>query len=50
MINPAELELLRDALATLSKGYEKLPEFTLTRTIIRNTPARCSNRHMRSRV
>ena len=28
MINPAELELLRDALATLSKGYEKLPEFT----------------------
>ena len=28
MINPAELELLRDALATLSKGYENLPEFT----------------------
>ena len=28
MINPAELELLRDALATLAKGYEDLPEFT----------------------
>ena len=28
MINPAELELLRDALATLSKGYQQLPDFT----------------------
>jgi tyrosine decarboxylase/aspartate 1-decarboxylase len=28
MINPAELELLRDALATLAKGYTDLPEFT----------------------
>ena len=28
MINPAELELLRDALATLAKGYDDLPEFT----------------------
>ena len=25
MINPAELELLRDALATLAKGYNDLP-------------------------
>jgi glutamate/tyrosine decarboxylase-like PLP-dependent enzyme len=28
MINPAEIELLRDALATLSRGYSALPEFT----------------------
>ena len=28
MINPAELDLLRDALATLAKGYENLPDFT----------------------
>ena len=28
MINPAEIELLREALATLAKGYETLPEFT----------------------
>jgi len=28
MINPAELELLRDALTTLAKGYEDLPAFT----------------------
>ena len=28
MINPAELELLRQALATLSDGYADLPEFT----------------------
>ncbi|MDH3337592.1 MAG: aminotransferase class I/II-fold pyridoxal phosphate-dependent enzyme [Gammaproteobacteria bacterium] len=28
MINPAELELLQQALATLAKGFEKLPEFT----------------------
>jgi glutamate/tyrosine decarboxylase-like PLP-dependent enzyme len=28
MINPAELELLQSALATLAKGYEKLPDFT----------------------
>ncbi|MDH3613090.1 MAG: aminotransferase class I/II-fold pyridoxal phosphate-dependent enzyme [Gammaproteobacteria bacterium] len=28
MINPAELELLQQALATLAKGYEKLPSFT----------------------
>lgn len=28
MINPAELELLQQALATLAKGYEDLPEFT----------------------
>ncbi len=28
MINPAELELLRSALATLAEGYEDLPEFT----------------------
>jgi len=28
MINPAELELLRKALATLAEGYEDLPPFT----------------------
>ena len=28
MINPAELELLQQTLATLAKGYEKLPSFT----------------------
>jgi tyrosine decarboxylase/aspartate 1-decarboxylase len=28
MINPAELELLRNALSTLAKGYEHLPDFT----------------------
>jgi glutamate/tyrosine decarboxylase-like PLP-dependent enzyme len=28
MINPAELELLQKALATLAEGYENLPEFT----------------------
>ncbi len=28
MINPAELELLRSALATLAEGYEDLPPFT----------------------
>ena len=28
MINPAELELLRQALATLAEGYTDLPEFT----------------------
>jgi glutamate/tyrosine decarboxylase-like PLP-dependent enzyme len=28
MINPAELELLQKALATLAEGYEDLPEFT----------------------
>jgi glutamate/tyrosine decarboxylase-like PLP-dependent enzyme len=28
MINPAELELLQQALTTLAKGYEDLPEFT----------------------
>jgi glutamate/tyrosine decarboxylase-like PLP-dependent enzyme len=28
MINPAELDLLRDALSTLAKGYENLPDFT----------------------
>ena len=28
MINPAELELLRSALATLAEGYEDLPSFT----------------------
>jgi hypothetical protein len=28
MINAAEIELLRSALATLAKGYEHLPEFT----------------------
>ena len=28
MINPQELELLRDALTTLAKGYEDLPGFT----------------------
>ena len=28
MINPAELELLQQALTTLAKGFEKLPEFT----------------------
>ena len=28
MINPAELELLRDALATLADGYDDLPSFT----------------------
>jgi tyrosine decarboxylase/aspartate 1-decarboxylase len=28
MINPAELELLRNALSTLAKGYEHLPAFT----------------------
>lgn len=28
MINPAEIELLRDALATLARGYSALPEFT----------------------
>ena len=28
MINPAELELLRSALATLAEGYEELPSFT----------------------
>jgi len=28
MINPAELELLHDALQTLAKGYEDLPDFT----------------------
>lgn len=28
MINPAELDLLRDALATLARGYAHLPEFT----------------------
>jgi glutamate/tyrosine decarboxylase-like PLP-dependent enzyme len=28
MINPAELDLLRDALATLAEGYAHLPEFT----------------------
>ena len=27
MINPAELELLRDALAKLAEGYEELPPF-----------------------
>ena len=28
MINPAELELLRDALATMAEGYSELPAFT----------------------
>jgi glutamate/tyrosine decarboxylase-like PLP-dependent enzyme len=28
MINPAELELLQQALATLAKGYDELPAFT----------------------
>ena len=28
MINPAELELLQQALATLSRGFDKLPAFT----------------------
>jgi glutamate/tyrosine decarboxylase-like PLP-dependent enzyme len=28
MINPAELELLRNALSTLAQGYERLPDFT----------------------
>jgi len=28
MINPAELELLRQALATLAEGFEELPDFT----------------------
>ena len=28
MINPAELELLQQALATLSRGFEKLPAYT----------------------
>jgi glutamate/tyrosine decarboxylase-like PLP-dependent enzyme len=28
MINPAELELLQKALATLAEGYENLPDFT----------------------
>ena len=28
MINPAELELLRKALATLAEGYADLPDFT----------------------
>jgi glutamate/tyrosine decarboxylase-like PLP-dependent enzyme len=28
MINPAELELLRQALATLAEGFEDLPDFT----------------------
>ncbi|MDA0707319.1 MAG: aminotransferase class I/II-fold pyridoxal phosphate-dependent enzyme [Proteobacteria bacterium] len=28
MINPAELDLLRDALATMARGYSALPEFT----------------------
>ena len=28
MINPAELELLQQALATLAKGHETMPEFT----------------------
>ena len=28
MINPAELELLQKALATLAEGYEDLPPFT----------------------
>jgi len=28
MINPAEIELLRDALKTLARGFEHLPDFT----------------------
>ena len=28
MINPKELEILKDALATLAKGFEDLPDFT----------------------
>lgn len=28
MINPAEIELLRDALAILARGYSSMPEFT----------------------